>query len=83
MTRNRYFDSLVYTDHQLEALVKAWGADRILLGSDYPFDMAEPDPVGHVMSVASFSDEVRAAVLGGNAVKLFGLKRTEKARQLR
>ena len=72
--RNVYFDSLVYTDHQLRALVEAWGVDHVLLGSDYPFDMGEPDPVGHVLSVASFSDEDRAAVLGRNAARLFGLK---------
>ena len=34
--------------------------------------MGEPDPVGHVLSVASFSDEDRAAVLGRNAARLFG-----------
>ena len=31
-----YFDSLVYTHHQLEYLVEEYGADRILVGTDYP-----------------------------------------------
>ena len=43
-----YFDSIVFTHHQLEYLASVWGSDHILLGSDYPFDMAEPDPVGFI-----------------------------------
>ena len=42
-----YFDALVYTHHQLEYLVEEYGADHILMGTDYPADMGEIDPVGH------------------------------------
>ena len=44
-----YFDTVVFTPHQLEYLVKVFGADHILMGTDYPFDMADYDPVGHVV----------------------------------
>ena len=71
--RNVYFDTIVFTPHQLEALVKTYGADRIVLGTDYPFDMLENDPIGHVNSVASFDDATRAALCGGNAKKLLGM----------
>jgi aminocarboxymuconate-semialdehyde decarboxylase len=71
--RNVYFDTVVFTPHQLEALVKTFGADRIVMGTDYPFDMLEYDPIGHVNSVASFDDSTRAALAGGNAKKLLGL----------
>jgi aminocarboxymuconate-semialdehyde decarboxylase len=68
-----YIDNVVFTPHQLEALVKVFGVDRILMGTDYPFDMMEYDPIGHINSVESFDDTTRAALAGGNAKKLLGL----------
>jgi hypothetical protein len=38
------FDTLVFDQAQLDFLLKQYGADQLCLGSDYPFDMAEPDP---------------------------------------
>jgi len=68
-----YIDTVVFTSLQLEALVKTFGADHLLMGTDYPFDMLEYDPIGHVASVASFDDTTRAAIAGGNARTLLGL----------
>jgi aminocarboxymuconate-semialdehyde decarboxylase len=68
-----YFDTIVFTPEQLEALVKLFGVEKILLGTDYPYDMGEYDPIGHIASVASFSDADKAAIAGGNAKALFGL----------
>jgi aminocarboxymuconate-semialdehyde decarboxylase len=73
LRRNVYFDTVVFTPHQLEALVKTYGADRIVIGTDYPFDMLEYDPIGHVASVESFDDTTRAALCGGNAKRLLGI----------
>ena len=73
LRRNVYLDTVVFTPHQLEALVKTYGADRIVLGTDYPFDMLEYDPIGHVASVDSFDDATRAAICGGNAKRLLGM----------
>src|SRR4029078_6706770 len=70
LRRNVYFDTVVFTPHQLEALVKIYGGDRIVLGTDYPFDMLEYDPIGHVASVESLDSATRAAICGGNAKKL-------------
>ena len=42
-----YFDTVVFTEHQLRYLIETWGADHIVMGTDYPYDMAETDPVGH------------------------------------
>ena len=69
-----YFDTVVFTPLQLETLVKTFGVDHVAMGTDFPFDMIEYDPVGHVASVASFDDAARAAICGGNAKKLLGLK---------
>ena len=70
--RRVFFDSVVFTHHQLEYLVKLYGADRILMGSDYPFDMADYDPVGHI-ATSALTDEEKALVAGGNAVRVLGL----------
>ena len=72
LRRNVYFDTVVFTAHQLEALVKTYGADRIVMGTDYPFDMADFDPIEHVVSTG-FDASATAALCGGNARKLLGI----------
>ncbi len=64
---------MVFTPLQLEALVKTFGVDHIIMGTDYPFDMLEFDPIGHINSVESFDDSTRAALAGGNAKKMLGM----------
>jgi aminocarboxymuconate-semialdehyde decarboxylase len=68
-----YLDTIVFTTHQLEAMVKLFGVDKILLGTDYPYDMGEYDPIGHIGAVESLSPADVAAIAGGNAKRLFGL----------
>jgi aminocarboxymuconate-semialdehyde decarboxylase len=68
-----YVDTVVFTPHQLEALVEVFGGDHVLMGTDYPFDMGEYDPIGHVASVTAFDAETRAAIAGGNARRLLGI----------
>ncbi len=70
--RKVYFDSVVFTPHQLAELVRLYGADRIIMGTDYPFDMADYDPIGHVAG-AGLDEAAIAAVAGGNAKRLLGL----------
>jgi aminocarboxymuconate-semialdehyde decarboxylase len=69
-----YFDTIVFTHHQLEYLAGLYGSDHILLGTDYPFDMALPDPVGFVTGAPHLSDKNKALILGGNAARLLGIK---------
>ena len=68
-----YVDTVVFTPHQLEYLVQLFGADHVIMGTDYPFDMAEYDPIGHVASVESFDAPAIAAIAGGNAKRLLGI----------
>jgi aminocarboxymuconate-semialdehyde decarboxylase len=70
---NVFFDTVVFTPLQLESLVKTFGVERILMGTDFPFDMLEADPIGHVASVEMLDDSARAAIDGGTAKKLLGL----------
>jgi aminocarboxymuconate-semialdehyde decarboxylase len=69
--RMLYFDSCVYETEVLEALVKRVGADRVLLGSDYP--VGEPKPIEFIESCALSAQE-KADIIGGNAARLFGVK---------
>jgi aminocarboxymuconate-semialdehyde decarboxylase len=68
--RRLWLDTLVFDQDQLDSLVRTHGADRLCLGSDYPFDMAEPDPVGFHARLAA---EDQAKILGLNAADLLGL----------
>jgi len=68
-----YIDSVVFSTDQLAALIDLFGDNHVLLGTDYPFDMAEADPVGHLASITALSDVSRAAIAGGNATQLLGL----------
>jgi aminocarboxymuconate-semialdehyde decarboxylase len=63
----------VFTPHQLAELVRLFGSDRIIMGTDYPFDMADYDPIGHVAATEAFDAATIAAIAGGNARKLLGL----------
>jgi aminocarboxymuconate-semialdehyde decarboxylase len=68
--RMLYFDSCVYEPEVLEALVKRVGADRVVLGSDYP--VGEPKPVEFVESCALSAHE-KERIIGMNAAQLFGV----------
>ena len=68
-----YFDTMVFSPEQVRTLVDFAGADHVLLGTDYPFDMGEADPVGLVGRVPGLTDQEQAAICGGNAARLFSL----------
>jgi len=70
--RRMWFDSLVYTPAALRQLADAVGADRVVLGSDYPFDMGVDDPVDRLVA-AGLHPADEQAVRGGNARHLLGL----------
>jgi aminocarboxymuconate-semialdehyde decarboxylase len=67
-----YFDSVVFEPEVLRFLLTMAEADKILLGSDAPFPIRDPYPRAVVESEKlQLSDEVRSAILAGNAQKLF------------
>ena len=61
-----YFDTIVHSKEALEFLVASAGAEHVLLGSDYPFDMGMPDGVLQVRGL-SLSPADQASVLGARA----------------
>ena len=60
--------------------MRQYGADHVLMGTDYPADMGEIDPIGFIEGAALSSDE-RAAILGGNAARLLGIERVRASEQ--
>jgi aminocarboxymuconate-semialdehyde decarboxylase len=69
-----YFDTVTHDESLLRELVALAGADRVLCGSDYPFDMGVERPAEIVRSLGLAPDEEQA-ILGGNARRLLGQER--------
>jgi aminocarboxymuconate-semialdehyde decarboxylase len=69
-----HFDTITHDAQILGNLVERYGAQHVLLGTDYPFDMGEDKPVQLIESVHHLSAEDRALIKGGNAMKLFKIK---------
>lgn len=65
-----YFDTMVFDPDQLRFLIEQYGADHIVLGTDYPYDMGEDDPLGLLARVAGLDNDARDAIGGGNAAAL-------------
>jgi aminocarboxymuconate-semialdehyde decarboxylase len=70
-----YFDTIVFDREQLRHLVNLWGADHIVVGTDYPYDMGWYDPRGFVDGCKFLKDADRAKILGLNAARLLKLGR--------
>lgn len=68
--REFHYDTCVYDPAVLTALARVVGADRLLLGSDYP--VGEADPLGFLRRAEGFSEAEVAVVAGGNAAALLG-----------
>jgi aminocarboxymuconate-semialdehyde decarboxylase len=66
-----YFDTIVHSKDALEFLVGSAGSDRVLLGSDYPFDMGMPDGVLQVRGLSIGATE-QGSILGATAQSLLG-----------
>lgn len=68
-----HFDTMVFDPGLIRNLIDFAGVDHVHLGTDYPFDMGEADPVGLTSSVPGLSPEEIRQVQGGNAARLFGI----------
>lgn len=70
-----YFDSLVHEPAMLDYLVKLAGADRIALGSDYPFPLGELEP-GKLIDSMPYDDEIKAMLFHGTALNWLDLEKS-------
>jgi aminocarboxymuconate-semialdehyde decarboxylase len=69
------YDTLSYSQPILDDMVKLVGAERIMMGSDYCFDISDNDPVKTVNAMKSVNDRQRKQILWGNAAKLLRLEK--------
>ena len=70
--RRFYYDTILHAAAPLEYLVRAAGADHVLLGSDYPFDMGTLECARQVKAL-SITEADRATILGEGAAGLLGV----------
>jgi aminocarboxymuconate-semialdehyde decarboxylase len=73
LAKRFYYDSLTHSARTLHFLVEMVGCDRVMLGSDYPFDMRDRDPVLGVNSLVGPTQEEIDGILGGTAATLLKL----------
>lgn len=64
-----YFDTTVFDPVMLEHLVERYGAEHVLLGTDYPYDMGLPDPLA-LIADARITEADKELIAGGNARRL-------------
>jgi aminocarboxymuconate-semialdehyde decarboxylase len=72
--RRIHFDTLVYSPESLRDLISKVGASQVMAGTDYPFDMGSYDLHELVQAAGQLTGAEPAAILGANAVQLFGLE---------
>lgn len=68
-----YFDITVFDPGMVEDLVGRFGPDRVMLGTDYPFDMGLTDPLS-LLGAARLGQTEREMIAGDNAARLFRIR---------
>lgn len=74
-----WVDSLVHDTEALRAIVKLFGADKVALGSDYPFPLGEDRPGTLIESLTDLEPAVRDRLLFQNALEWLGRSREDFA----
>ena len=72
--KNFYFDTITHNADALRYLIAFAGSDHVLLGSDYPYDMGDADPVQTVSKLTGIKATDRRKIMKENAIALYGLK---------
>ena len=71
--RKFFFDTMVFEADQLDTWSNQYGADHVLLGTDYPYDMGDEDPLAHARDRRGLDQAQIDLIAGGNAARLLGL----------
>jgi aminocarboxymuconate-semialdehyde decarboxylase len=69
-----YFDVITHSKPALKYLIESRGSDRVLMGTDYPFDMGIRHPVALIQEMESLTDEDKTRILGSNSARIFKIK---------
>ena len=76
-----YFDTITFDPGMLRQLAERFGADHVLLGTDYPYDMGVEDPVGFIEGVKKLSSIEKSKIMGGNAARLLKIDYNYRTRR--
>ena len=68
-----YYDCLTHSEAALRYLIDSVGIDRVVFGTDWPFDMAADWPVSWILSLPSLTAAEKEAILHGNLERLLGI----------
>lgn len=71
--RRFYYDCIVYTEPALRYLIDTVGADRVVFGTDWPYDMALDWPVAWILGMKSLTQDEKDAILWKNLERLIDL----------
>ena len=76
-----YVDSLVHDAEALRLLLNLFGAERVALGSDYPFPLGEAHPGKLIESIKELSSQEKMRLLSGTAREFLGMDSSHKQHQ--
>lgn len=65
-----YYDTIVYHPRPLTYLIQTIPTERIVIGTDYPFEIAERNPISLVNELASVPEDTKKQIMETNAAKL-------------
>ena len=76
-----YVDSLVHDADALRLLLNLFGAERVALGSDYPFPLGEAHPGKLIESIKELSSQDKTQLLSGTAREFLGMDSSQDEQQ--
>jgi len=76
-----YFDTITFDRTMLKNLVERYGADHVVLGTDYPYDMGMEHPVDFIGGATGISAADKSKIMGGNAARLLGISANRRHRR--
>jgi aminocarboxymuconate-semialdehyde decarboxylase len=72
-----FYDSIIHSANSSAFLIDTIGSDRVMLGSDFPFDMNAASPVAEIEAQSRLSMDQRASVYHRTATAFLGLQQME------
>lgn len=68
--RHLYHDTVLHSPASLRFLIDTVGVERVVLGSDYPFEMGDPEPLTTIGDVPGLTAQERSLIVRGNLERL-------------
>ena len=76
-----YFDTITFDRTMLANMLKRYGADHVVLGTDYPYDMGMEQPVDFIGGTKGISASDKVKIMGANAARLLGISANRRNRR--